>query len=329
MHSQNRQAKRFRFRISTLLLVVLLGAACLAAWQTLVQPFQQQQRAAVYFREFGADVMCRPGGPRWARAFAGEDNLQIVTHITLPRTSSHVTVVDQVGVIIRPPDQHDVAMLRRHVINEQGFELLPALSHLTTLEIPATNLNDSRLKRLRSLTKLENLDISYTDVSDGGLRYLGELKSLRILKLEGLPVTDGALRHLSELGCIVSLSLSDTRVSNSGLRWVSELRGLSILELNATRVNDEGLQHLAALMGLERLSVKNTEVTDRGLSYLTSLEKLAYLEIRGSAVSPDGIAALRRQLPQLRTDLDDAGRRLDFFRKIRDDKQEFNDVDPF
>lgn len=322
MHSRNRQARQFQYRIKSLLLTVLVVATLLAVWKTLVEPFQLQRRAARYFREVGADVTCEPRGPRWVRAIVGDDNLSMVTHISMPRVPNDATGVDEIGVIIRPPDKEEGATLERHAISQQGLELLPQLTHLTTLEMAATNLGDARLQSLRLLTKLEKLDVSYTNVSDDSLPDIGELKSLRILKLEGLTITDLGLRHLTELHCVESLSLSETRLSNSGLQILSKMPRLSTLEIDATRINDKGLEYLAPLVGLKRLSVKYTDVTDRGLSFLGSLKELAVLEVRGTAVSFDGIAALQAQLPQLTTDMDDIGHRIEFFRKLRDHKQD-------
>lgn len=90
-------------------------------------------------------------------------------------------------------------------INDETVTSLAKLRHLQSLGIWRTHLDDENLASLARLRELETLDISQTDVTDEGLKQLRQCRSIRTLVIGGDRLTDAGLEPLKEMAHLTLL----------------------------------------------------------------------------------------------------------------------------
>ena len=118
--------------------------------------------------------------------------------------------------------------------------------------------------------------------------------------LRGRALTDEGLARVAALKDVVSLNLRDTQITGSGLVHLKDLTRLRWLHLERTQIGDEGTENLSGLRNLEYLNLYATKISDELLGRLTGLKRLKRLYVWQTNVTDEGVAALVKDLPELK-----------------------------
>jgi internalin A len=155
--------------------------------------------------------------------------------------------------------------------------------------------------------RITGVDLRATWVTDTDLRKLSRYPALTYLDLSLTHITDQGMLELKNLPGIVELNLCFAEyVTDEGLGAIKGWKKLRRLNLRGTKIGDMTLEHISGLTALESLNVSSALVTDVGLERLNSLTNLKELAIGGNELGDAGLQSLR-QLPGL-TSLDLSGR---------------------
>jgi hypothetical protein len=158
-----------------------------------------------------------------------------------------------------------------------------------------------------STGRITGLDLHASWVSDTDLRKLVQLPYLTHLDLSLTRITDQGMQELKNLPGIVDLNLYYAEyVTDEGLAATKGWKKLKRLNVHGSKISDTTLEHISGITTLESLNIGSAMVTDIGLERLTSLPNLRELTIGGNKLTDAGLQALR-QMPGL-TYLDLAGR---------------------
>ncbi len=158
-----------------------------------------------------------------------------------------------------------------------------------------------------SAGRITGVDLRASWVTDTDLRRLAQLPNLTYLDLSLTRITDQGMQELKGLTGIVDLNLRYAEyVTDEGLAAIKGWRKLKRLNVHGAKISDTTLEHIAGITSLENLNIGSAMVTDIGLERLTSLPNLKELTIGGNKLTDAGLQALR-QMPGL-TFLDLGGR---------------------
>jgi len=164
-----------------------------------------------------------------------------------------------------------------------GSVIRDAAGHITGVDLRASWVTDTDLRKLAQLPDLNYLDLSLTRITDQGMQ--------EIKKLPG----------------VVELNLRYAEyVTDEGLAAIKEWKKLKRLNVHGTKISDTTLDHIAGISTLEAVNIGSAMITDVGLERLTSLPNLKELTMGGNELGDAGLQALR-QMPGL-TYLDLIGR---------------------
>ncbi len=138
------------------------------------------------------------------------------------------------------------------------------------------------------------VDLRATWVTDTDLRKLTKFPKLAWLDLSLTHITDQGMQELKDLPGIVDLNLRFTEyVTDEGLAAIKGWKKLERLNIHGTKISDATLEHISGLTAIESLDVGSSMVTDVGLEQLSSLPKLRELTIGGNELGDAGLQALR------------------------------------
>jgi len=155
--------------------------------------------------------------------------------------------------------------------------------------------------------RITGVDLRASWVTDTDLRKLAQLPDLNYLDLSLTRVTDQGMQEIKKLTGIVDLNLRFAEyVTDEGLAAIKEWRKLKRLNVHGTKISDTTLDHIAGITTLESLNIGSAMITDVGLERLASLPNLKELTMGGNELGDSGLQALR-QMPGL-TYLDLIGR---------------------
>lgn len=155
--------------------------------------------------------------------------------------------------------------------------------------------------------KITGVDLRATWVTDTDLRKLNQLPDLDYINLSLTRVTDQGMQELKNLSAITELDLYFAEyVTDEGLAAIKGWKKLRTLNIHGTKASDTALEHISGLTTLESLNVGSAMLTDVGLERLTTLPNLKELTMGGNELGDAGLQALR-QMPNL-TYLDLSGR---------------------
>ncbi|MGX5820068.1 c-type cytochrome domain-containing protein [Chitinophaga lutea] len=101
---------------------------------------------------------------------------------------------------------------------------------------------------------------------------------------------------------IAWLKLGRTQLTDSALGVISQLPHLTRLQLEYTAVTDAGMSVLAKAPALKSLNLVGTKVTAAGLKALRANKSLREVYVYQSAVAPADVAALQKEMPDVRID---------------------------
>jgi Leucine rich repeat/Leucine Rich repeat len=155
--------------------------------------------------------------------------------------------------------------------------------------------------------KITGVDLRASWVTDTDLRKLLRLPDLTHLDLSLTRITDQGMQEIKNLPGIVDLNLYFAEyVTDEGLAAIKGWKRLKRLNVHGTKISDTTLEHISGITTLEQLNIGSAMITDVGLERLTTLPNLKELTMGGNELGDAGLQALR-QMPGL-TYLDLSGR---------------------
>ena len=209
-----------------------------------VNRVQRQREVVALVKQHGGEIAYdyqrdrkgRPPGPKWARAWLGDDFFSDLIVVSAPGIKTDDSRLSSIGCLRRLVrlDLQDCtggdAVFRRFDgltelkrlnlggtrLSGSGFLALNRLTKLTRLDVHGTKITDASLEALRGMSELEHLDLGDTSIGDAGLEHLRQLPSLRYLNLAGTQVSDRGLKALNAIPALVAISLHGARVTEEG-----------------------------------------------------------------------------------------------------------------
>jgi len=155
--------------------------------------------------------------------------------------------------------------------------------------------------------RITGVDLRASWVTDTDLRKLLKLPSLSSLDLSLTRITDQGMQELKNAAGIVDLNLYFAEyVTDEGLAAIKDWKKLKRLNVHGTKVSDTTLEHISGIATLESVNIGTAMITDVGIERLVSLPNLKELTMGGNELGDAGLQALR-QIPGL-TYLDLSGR---------------------
>lgn len=178
--------------------------------------------------------------------------------------------------------------LRATWVTDTDLRKLAELQQLTWLDLSLTRITDQGMQELKGLTNVVELNLRFTEyVTDEGLAAIKGWKKLEKLNIHGTKISDTTLEHISGITTIESLDVGSSMVTDVGLEQLSSLTKLKELTIGGIELGDAGLQALRLLPGLTYLDLNGRQGTDsnvwtismsdRGFEALLTLENLQEL----------------------------------------------------
>ena len=150
------------------------------------------------------------------------------------------------------------------------------------VDLRATWVTDTDLRKLAEFPKLATLDLSLTRITDQGMLALKDLRGVVDLNLRFAEyVTDEGLAAIKDWQKLERLNVHGTKISDTALEHISGIATIESLDVGSSMVTDVGLEQLSALPRLTRLTIGGNELGDAGLQSLRLLPGLTYLDLNG------------------------------------------------
>ena len=330
---------RLRFRLRTLLLIILVAAFWLG-WR--VDKARRQRLAIAQVEKYNGHVRfdyeyvdgkeipdAQPRVPKWLRQSLADEcfrEVSRVIHDDQPLSDATLAPLRDFSGIeelcflglwhgkapVDPPPG-----LER--LTESGLSRLEGLTRLRRLEFHDMELTGSMLRHLNHSTQLEELKIFEGDgieggISDEGMPPLGAMPRLRVLSLWCHRITGSCLEPLRGSRSLEKLQVSVSPLSAAGFENIGAITNLKDLYFNQVDVSDRNLLDLRNLTGLTSLTLhrNQSKITDAGLVHLSGMTRLEWLDLTGCKITGRGLASLKemKQLKRLClgwTQVDDVG----------------------
>jgi hypothetical protein len=183
---------------------------------------------------------------------------------------------------------------------------LPALTHLTSLELASGAADESVLAAVGRLSRLQSLTLVGPEITDQGLAHLSRLARLHTLSLQSSKITDDGVARLKTLTSLRTFQLSTTSSPLSSVRL--EMSGFSSFTIGrvpgaepTSGLTNESFRTLGQLSSLVSINVQSDVVSSAGLVHLQGQSHLESLQIGGAAdeLTPEALTSLQA-LPALR-----------------------------
>lgn len=157
-----------------------------------------------------------------------------------------------------------------------------ASGKVTGLDLRATWVTDTDLRKLTSFPALTHLGLSLTHITDQGMQELKNLSGIVELDLYFAEyVTDEGLSAIKNWKKLKRLNVHGTKISDTSLEHISGITTLEVLNAGSAMVTDVGLERLGSLTNLKELTIGGNELGDAGLQALRQLPGLTYLDLSG------------------------------------------------
>jgi internalin A len=164
--------------------------------------------------------------------------------------------------------------LRATWVSDTDLRKLSRFPALTTLDLSLTHITDQGLLELKNLPGILELNLCFAEyVTDEGLGAIKGWKKLRKLNLRGTKISDMTLEHISGLSALESLNVSSALVTDIGLERLSSLTNLKELSIGGNELGDAGLQSLRQIPGLTFLDLSGRQGTDSNVWTISMSEK--------------------------------------------------------
>lgn len=254
---RHRTIRRFRFRLRTLCIFVVLASVLMAYIAHLRASAQRHFTAASQITKAGHSIT-------YGYEFDEIGNPRFEVEPPIPQW-----LAKNIGV--RPYGGTRVYFGGGAVSDEQFLIIgdLQYVTHIVLSEAFVSNsVSDDGLSVLRQHPYVVELDLCSADVGDKGLAEIGQLSDLQVLGLGGTHITDNGLQELKGLKHLQTLGLSGTVVSDEGMRHIARINSLRILDISYTDITDKGLAALHDLRNLEFVNARSTHATKEGVRLL-------------------------------------------------------------
>jgi len=187
-------------------------------------------------------------------------------------------------------------------LSENGFQHLPCLQELRTLNLRNTNLKDEHVAHITCLQNITWLNLGKNKhLTDEGISQIFQkMTNLVAINLGGLKISNDTLENLAYLKKLNTLMISFcSQVTHEGFKYLNFVPSLKSLIVR-TVMDDAGLQQITGCRSLELLTLGSCNITDKGVYYISqNFPNLSSLNIHHSfAVTDEGIGHLS-QLTQL------------------------------
>lgn len=163
-----------------------------------------------------------------------------------------------------------------------GAVILDAAGRVTGVDLRATWVTDSDMRKLLRLPHLTHLDLSLTRITDQGMQELKNLPGIVDLNLRFAEyVTDEGLAAIKTWKKLKKLNVHGTKISDTTLDHIAGITTIESLDVGSAMITDVGLDRLSALTNLKELTMGGNELGDAGLQSLRQLPGLTYLDLNG------------------------------------------------
>src|SRR5438309_31601 len=134
-----------------------------------------------------------------------------------------------------------------------------------------------------SAGRITGVDLHASWVTDTDLRKLAQLPNLTSLDLSLTRITDQGMQDLKNAPGIVDLNLYFAEyVTDEGLAAIKNWKKLKRLNVHGTKLSDTTLEHISGITTLEYLNAGSAMITDVGIERLAVLPNLKELTIGGN-----------------------------------------------
>lgn len=286
-----------KYRLRTLMLVILVVGLSLTAWRRMQE---HEQTVVVLAKAKHLEPALEE--PRWIDRVTHADLRQVT------RASFHgvETIGDKELAQLRRCAGLKRLSLYRTSVTDEGMATLQAFTGLRALSLEHTAVTDAGLEHLAGLGRLEELQLSHSKVQGPGLQHLRELRQLRKLAINFVPIVDEDLRWLRHATEMRELSLRGVEIDGSSLQILQQFHKLEYLEIRSDKLRQirvVSLPNLASVT-LDGKMQPGGELVVQDLPACTKLSLgLSAWEARPKIVIAD--------LPQVRYLLAPAGRTIE------------------
>src|SRR3954464_15862860 len=174
-----------------------------------------------------------------------------------------------------------------------GAVVRDAAGKITGVDLHASWVTDSDLRKLASLPNLTHLDLSLTRITDQGMQELRNLPGIVELNLHFAEyVTDEGLAAIKGWKRLKRLNVHGTKISDTTLEHISGITTLESVNVGSAMITDVGLERLTVLPNLKELTMGGNELGDAGLQALRQMPGLTYLDLTGRQGTDSNVWAI-------------------------------------
>jgi len=173
-------------------------------------------------------------------------------------------IEDVGGVVIKDASGRITGVdLRASWVSDTDLRRLATLPYLTHLDLSLTRITDQGMQELKNLPGIVDLNLYFAEyVTDEGLAAIKGWKKLKRLNVHGAKFSDNTLEHISGITTLESLNIGTGMVTDVGLERLISLPNLKELTIGGNKLGDAGLQALRQMPGLTYLDLSGRQGTD-------------------------------------------------------------------
>src|SRR3954447_20345248 len=174
-----------------------------------------------------------------------------------------------------------------------GTVIRDTAGRITGVDLRASWVTDTDLRKLLRLPNLSSLDLSLTRITDQGMQDLKNAPGIVDLNLYFAEyVTDEGLAAVKNWKKLKRLNLHGTKVSDTTLDHIAGITTLELLNIGSAMITDVGIERLATLTNLKELTVGGNKFGDSGLQGLRQIPSLTYLDLSGRQGTDSNVWAI-------------------------------------
>lgn len=163
-----------------------------------------------------------------------------------------------------------------------GVATRDASGRVTSVDLRATWVTDTDLRKLLRFPQLTHLDLSLTRITDQGMQELKNATGIVDLNLRfAESVTDEGLAAIKTWKKLKRLNVHGTKISDTTLDHIAGITTIESLDIGSAMITDVGLDRLSSLVNLKELTMGGNELGDAGLQALRQLPGLTFLDVNG------------------------------------------------
>lgn len=174
-----------------------------------------------------------------------------------------------------------------------GTIIRDATGRVTGVDLHASWVTDTELRKLLQLPYLSYLDLSLTRITDQGMVELKSAPGIVELSLYFAEyVTDEGLAAIKDWKKLKRLDVHGTKISDTTLEHISGITTLESVNIGSANITDVGIERLVSLPNLKELTMGGNQFGDAGLQALRQMPGLTYLDLNGRQGTDSNIWAL-------------------------------------